>query len=147
MRELNWSNVTPKPHWLNRRQLLAGGAALLASPAVARIDAAKSGLSTDAAPNTFSEITTYNNFYEFGLDKGDPARNARLLTTDPWAIEISGLVDRPGSYDLADILQGAPLEERIYRFRCVEAWSRLWCARRKCRGKKPARWTGPIARG
>ena len=123
MRGLNWSDVTPKPQWLNRRQLMAGGAALMASPAVAQIAAAKSRFSTDATPNTLSEITTYNNFYEFGLDKGDPARNARLLTTDPWSVEISGLVDRPGSYALEDILQGAPLEERIYRFRCVEAWS------------------------
>ena len=117
MRGLNWSDVTPKPQWLNRRQLMAGGAALMASPAVAQIAAAKSRFSTDATPNTLSEITTYNNFYEFGLDKGDPARNARLLTTDPWSVEISGLVDRPGSYALEDILQGAPLEERIYRFR------------------------------
>ncbi|TGD67103.1 protein-methionine-sulfoxide reductase catalytic subunit MsrP [Tabrizicola sp. WMC-M-20] len=120
---LKWSDVTLKPQWMNRRQLMAGAGALLAAPAVAQTGVAKSAFSTDAAPNTLSEITTYNNFYEFGLDKGDPARNARLLTTDPWGIEIGGMVDRPGSYDLADILQGAPLEERIYRFRCVEAWS------------------------
>lgn len=123
MRSLKWSDVTPKRHWLNRRQLMAGGAALLATPALAKIEAAKSRFSTDVAPNTLSEITTYNNFYEFGLDKGDPARNARLLTTDPWAVDISGMVDRPGAYDLNDILKDAPLEERIYRFRCVEAWS------------------------
>ena len=120
---LKWSDVTPKPHWVNRRQLMAGAGALLASPAVAQVTPAKSVYSTDATPNTFSEITTYNNFYEFGLDKGDPARNARLLTTDPWAIEIGGMVERPGTYDLADIMKDAPLEERIYRFRCVEAWS------------------------
>ncbi|MDR7127084.1 sulfoxide reductase catalytic subunit YedY [Pseudorhodobacter sp. 4114] len=123
VRGLSWSDVTPKPQWLNRRQLMAGGAALLATPALAKIEAAKSRFSTDAAPNTLSEITTYNNFYEFGWDKGDPARNARLLTTDPWAVEIGGMVDRPGSYGLDDILKDAPLEERIYRFRCVEAWS------------------------
>lgn len=120
---LKWSDVTPKPHWVNRRQLMAGAGALLASPAVAQVTPAKSIYSTDATPNTLSEITTYNNFYEFGLDKGDPARNARLLTTDPWAIEIGGMVERPGTYDLADIMKDAPLEERIYRFRCVEAWS------------------------
>ncbi|NEX47959.1 protein-methionine-sulfoxide reductase catalytic subunit MsrP [Pseudotabrizicola algicola] len=124
MRGLNWSDVTPKAQWLNRRQVMAGAAAgLIATPAAAKIEAAKSRYSTDATPNTFSEITTYNNFYEFGLDKGDPARNARLLTTDPWSVQIGGLVDRPGTYDLADILKDAPLEERIYRFRCVEAWS------------------------
>ncbi|MFN3845244.1 MAG: protein-methionine-sulfoxide reductase catalytic subunit MsrP [Paracoccaceae bacterium] len=119
---LKWSEVTPKPVWLNRRRWMAGAAALMASPAVAKIEAAKSVLSTDATPNTLSEISTYNNFYEFGLDKGDPARNARLLTTSPWSIDIVGLVDRPGSYALEDILKDAPLEERIYRFRCVEAW-------------------------
>ncbi|MFN7224807.1 MAG: protein-methionine-sulfoxide reductase catalytic subunit MsrP [Paracoccaceae bacterium] len=122
-RGLKWSDVTPKPVWLNRRRWMAGAAALMASPAVAKIEAAKSLLSTDATPNTLSEISTYNNFYEFGLDKGDPARNARLLTTSPWSIDIVGLVDRPGSYGLEDILKDAPLEERIYRFRCVEAWS------------------------
>ncbi|MCU0902031.1 MAG: protein-methionine-sulfoxide reductase catalytic subunit MsrP [Cypionkella sp.] len=122
-RELKWSDVTPRQVWLNRRQIMAGGAALLASPALGQASFPKSVYSTDATPNTFSEITTYNNFYEFGLDKGDPARNARLLTTDPWSVKIDGLVDRPGTYDLADILKDAPLEERIYRFRCVEAWS------------------------
>ena len=122
--DLTWSAVTPKPLWLNRRALLAGAGGLaLAGPAAARIDAAKSSLSTDETPNTFEDITTYNNFYEFGTDKGDPAANAAALTTDPWAIEIGGLVDRPGSYDLADVIKDQPIEERIYRFRCVEAWS------------------------
>ena len=126
--EFTWSDVTPKATWLNRRRLLAGmgamaSAALTGAPAMAGIQAGKSQWSTDEAPNTLEQITTYNNFYEFGYDKGDPARNARLLTTDPWAVQIDGLVERPGSYDLADILKDAPLEERIYRFRCVEAWS------------------------
>ena len=123
---LGWSDVTPKAAFMNRRQLIgAGAAALMASPALARIEAAASPFSTSDAPNTLQEITTYNNFYEFGLDKGDPARNARLLTTSPWSVEIGGLVDRPGSYGLEDILKDAPLEERIYRFRCVEAWSMI----------------------
>ena len=126
---LNWSDVTPKPLWLNRRQLIASAGAavlapsVLASPALAKIEAAKSPLSTTDTPNTFEEITTYNNFYEFGTGKEDPAANAAALTTDPWSIEIGGMVDKPGTYDLADILKGQPLEERIYRFRCVEAWS------------------------
>jgi sulfoxide reductase catalytic subunit YedY len=120
---LNWSDVTPRCDWMNRRQLIAGAAALAAAPAVAGIEAAKSPFSTTEEPNTFEQITTYNNFYEFGLDKGDPARNARLLTTDPWSIVIDGLVEKPGTYDLSDVMAGAPLEERIYRFRCVEAWS------------------------
>lgn len=120
---LNWSDVTPKAAYLTRRQIMAGAAAMIASPGLASMGAAKSALSTDAEPNSLSDITTYNNFYEFGTDKGDPARNARLLTTDPWSIKIGGMVDRPGDYALGDILQGAPLEERIYRLRCVEAWS------------------------
>jgi sulfoxide reductase catalytic subunit YedY len=91
--------------------------------AEARIEAAKSPLSTDEAPNSFEDITSYNNFYEFGTDKGDPAANAGALTTNPWAIEISGMVDRPGSYDLADVVKDQPIEERIYRMRCVEGWS------------------------
>ncbi len=120
---LHWSDVTPKPLWLNRRQLIAGAAALTATPALARIEAASSAYSTDAEPNSLEDITSYNNFYEFGTDKSDPARYAGGLTVDPWSIVIDGLVDKPGTYDLADVMQGQPLEERIYRFRCVEAWS------------------------
>jgi sulfoxide reductase catalytic subunit YedY len=115
---LNWSDVTPKAAWMNRRQLIASagaGAAILSAGRVAAAD----GLE----PNTWEEITSYNNYYEFGTDKGDPKRNAQGLTTDPWSIVIDGLVDRPGTYDLADILDGQAIEERIYRFRCVEAWS------------------------
>jgi sulfoxide reductase catalytic subunit YedY len=82
-----------------------------------------SAFSTDEKPNTLEEITTYNNFYEFGTDKGDPAAHAGALTVDPWSVEIDGMVGRPGSYGLADILSGVTLEERIYRLRCVEAWS------------------------
>ncbi len=123
---LTWSDVTPKSLWLNRRQLIASaGAAAFASPALAKIEAAKSPFSTTDTPNTFEEITTYNNFYEFGTDKEDPSRNAAALTTDPWSITIDGMVDKPGTYDLADILKDQPLEERIYRFRCVEAWSMI----------------------
>jgi methionine sulfoxide reductase catalytic subunit len=122
-RALAWSDVTPKRHWLNRRQIFAGAGALLASPALDRIEAAPSRYSTDVTPNTFEEITSYNNFYEFGTDKGDPKRYADALTIDPWSVVIDGLVDKPGTYDLADLVKGQPLEERIYRFRCVEAWS------------------------
>ncbi len=124
--DLNWSDVTPKAGWVSRRQLIAGAAAMtIASPALAKIDAAPSTYSTADAPNTLEDITTYNNFYEFGTDKGDPARNGSLLKTDPWSITIGGMVDKPGSYDLADVLKDQPLEERIYRMRCVEAWSMI----------------------
>ncbi len=121
---LGWSDVTPRSHWLNRRALLAGVAGLaVAGPAAARIAARPSAFSTDAKPNTLEEITTYNNYYEFGTDKSDPSRNAGSLKTDPWSVAVEGMVDKPGSYGLDDLLKGIALEERIYRFRCVEAWS------------------------
>ncbi len=122
--DLRWSDVTDKSVWLNRRQLIAGAAAVgVAGPAVASITAAPSPLSTQEKPNTFEEITSYNNFYEFGTGKEDPAEYASALTVDPWSVQIDGLVDKPGSYPLDDILKGVSLEERIYRFRCVEAWA------------------------
>jgi sulfoxide reductase catalytic subunit YedY len=115
---LTWSEVTPKDIWMNRRQLLGGAGAAALALAAPRASAA-----TGLEPNTWEEITSYNNYYEFGTDKGDPKRNAQGLTIDPWSIVIDGLVERPGTYDLADILAGQAIEERIYRFRCVEAWS------------------------
>ena len=127
-RVLNWSDVTPKPLWLNRRQLIAGGAALAAAPVLphsARAQAAASRFSTDEPPTSLEDITSYNNYYEFGTGKEDPAAYAGALTTDPWSIVIDGLVDKPGTYDLADVMKDQPLEERIYRFRCVEAWSMI----------------------
>ncbi|MEX1309814.1 MAG: protein-methionine-sulfoxide reductase catalytic subunit MsrP [Candidatus Sulfomarinibacteraceae bacterium] len=115
---LGWSEVTPKADWMNRRQLIAGTGATLTALAAAR-----AGAEEALKPNTWEEITTYNNYFEFGTDKGDPKRNAHALTIEPWSIVIDGLVERPGTYDLADILNGQAIEERIYRFRCVEAWS------------------------
>ena len=122
---LTWADVTPKSVYLNRRSVIAGLAASGAlSLAGARVNAAASSkYSTDEPPNTFEEITSYNNFYEFGPDKSDPKKHGHRLTTDPWSVKIDGLVDRPGTYDLADVMKDQPLEERIYRFRCVEAWS------------------------
>lgn len=117
---LRWSDVTPQALFLNRRQIMAGGVALLASPALA-----KSPYSTDDAPNTFEEISGYNNYYEFGTSKEDPAAYAGTLTTTPWTVQIDGLVDKPGTYDLGDLISGMTIEERIYRFRCVEAWSMI----------------------
>ena len=121
---LGWSDVTPKHLWMNRRALIAGaGAVALAGPAAAKLTYSPGAYSTDETPNSLDDITTYNNFYEFGTGKEDPSTYASALTTDPWSIVIDGMVDRPGTYDLADILKDQPLEERIYRFRCVEAWS------------------------
>ena len=111
-------DVTPEGMWLNRRALIGGmaGAGLLnALPKAAKAE----GLE----PNRWEEITAYNNFYEFGTGKDDPARYAGQLTVKPWTVKIDGLVDRPGDYALEDILSKMIIEERIYRFRCVEAWS------------------------
>ncbi|MBM3603226.1 MAG: mononuclear molybdenum enzyme YedY, partial [Alphaproteobacteria bacterium] len=126
--KLNWSHVTPKAHYLDRRRFMAAGAAALAGPALLgnaahALTGRPSAYSTDQAPNTFEEITNYNNFYEFGTGKEDPARHAGALTIDPWSVEIGGLVDRPGSYGVEDLAPDNALEERIYRLRCVEAWS------------------------
>ena len=118
--EYTAAEVTPEHLFLNRRQLIAGAAALAAGPAFAA-----SPYSTDEAPNTYEAITTYNNYYEFGYDKTDPAEYAGALTTDPWSVKVDGLVDNPGTYALADLIGDMPIEERIYRFRCVEAWSMI----------------------
>ncbi len=122
--DLKWSDVTPKSAFLNRRALLAGAAGLaFAGPAAAKLVYGPSKYSTDAEPNTLESITSYNNYYEFGLGKDEPAKYAQALTVDPWSVKIDGMVDKPGDYDLADLLKGVSLEERIYRFRCVEAWA------------------------
>lgn len=122
--KIKYSEVTPKADFLNRRQLITGAAAMsIAGPAFAKIATVPSQYSTAMKPNSFEDITTYNNFYEFGTGKADPAKNAHVLTTDPWSVKIDGMVDNPGNYDLADIIGGATMEERIYRLRCVEGWS------------------------
>jgi len=122
--DLGWSDVTPRGIWMNRRSLLVGAGALaLAGPAAAKLVTVPSAFSTDEPPTSLEDITSYNNFYEFGFDKEDPARYAGAMTTDPWSVTIDGLVDKPGTYDLADLTKDVTLEERIYRFRCVEAWS------------------------
>lgn len=117
--DLTWSDVTPKALFLNRRQIIAGSAALAGAAALGLPARAAAALE----PNTFEEISGYNNYYEFGTDKADPAANAGGLTTKPWTVKVDGLCDKPGDYDLEDLLAGLPEEERIYRFRCVEAWS------------------------
>ena len=113
------NDVTDESMYLNRRTLLAGLSGTGLSAALGRPVAASEALQ----PNSWEDITSYNNFYEFGTGKDDPKRYADALTTKPWSVEISGLVDRPGAYDFEDILKKMTIEERIYRFRCVEAWS------------------------
>ncbi|MCU0256092.1 MAG: protein-methionine-sulfoxide reductase catalytic subunit MsrP, partial [Vicinamibacterales bacterium] len=96
-------------------------AGLAAQPALP--DVQKWPGSTSEKQNSWDEITGYNNFYEFGLDKEDPARYAGRLKTRPWTVRVEGDCARPGDYHIDDILKWFPLEERVYRFRCVEAWS------------------------
>ena len=120
--KLKWSDVTPRSEYLNRRAFIAAGMASLATPAVG-LTGAPSAFSTDEKPNSLEDITNYNNFYEFGTGKTDPAEYSGSLKTKPWSVTIDGLVARPGSYALEDLAPDSALEERIYRLRCVEAWS------------------------
>src|SRR5690606_14124224 len=101
----------------------ADAAALPGEPGSKLAGVARSPFSTDEAPNTFEEITTYNNFYEFGTGKSDPSENAGTLRPRPWSVEISGHAAKTGTFDLEDFLAPHRLQERIYRMRCVEAWS------------------------
>ena len=120
--DLKQSEVTDEQVFVNRRHLLAGLAGIgLAGGLPSALSAAQRA--EELVPNEWEDITSYNNYYEFGTGKSDPAKYAVALTTAPWSVEINGLVDRPAVYHLEDILQKMAIEERIYRFRCVEAWS------------------------
>jgi sulfoxide reductase catalytic subunit YedY len=94
-----------------------------AGPPAPQSAAARSSYSTDEPPTPFKDITSYNNFYEFGLDKSDPAANAHSLKPRPWTIQIEGEVRKPQTLDIDALLRWFPLEERVYRMRCVEGWS------------------------
>ncbi len=119
---LKYSDVTPHNFYLNRRKFVeALGLASLAFVPTPTI--AKQSYSTNAKPNTLEEITNYNNFYEFGTSKTDPAKYAKSLTTDPWEITFEGVSQNKKKFDLAEILKGKAIQERIYRLRCVEGWS------------------------
>ena len=113
---LTHADVTPESLWLNRRAVLAG---MVGAGALGGQVAAQEALE----PNTWEEITTYNNFYEFGTGKSDPANNSGDMITDPWAVTIDGMVDNPGTFSMAELVDGMTMEERLYRFRCVEAWA------------------------
>ena len=120
--DLKQSQVTDEQAFVNRRHLLAGLAGIgLAGGLTTALSAAQRA--EELVPNEWEDITSYNNYYEFGTGKSDPAKYAGALTTAPWSVELNGLVDRPAVYHLEDILQKMVIEERIYRFRCVEAWS------------------------
>ena len=120
-----WTNtlrerdVTPEGVYLNRRQMIAGAAGLGLIGGAGGAQAQEGALE----PNSWEDITSYNNYYEFGTDKGDPARYADALTIEPWSVRIDGMVDKPGDYAFDEIMAKMTVEERLYRFRCVEAWS------------------------
>ncbi len=131
------SEITSETNYLNRREFIRAGAiaggSLLAPAALAavipeqrraRLDGiAKSPFSTDETPNSYDDITTYNNFYEFGTGKDDPAVYARDFKPRPWTITVDGHAEKTGTFDFDDFMKPFDLEERIYRMRCVEAWS------------------------
>jgi len=131
------SDVTPKSVYLRRRELLklgAGSALALSLPAFARakVEHGPKLASVTLNPafalpeekkNAFEDITTYNNFYELGTDKSDPSENAAKLQTRPWTLSVEGEVGKPRKWDIEELLKAFPVEERVYRLRCVEAWS------------------------
>jgi sulfoxide reductase catalytic subunit YedY len=137
--DISSSEITSESAWLRRREFLSGGAGVAAfamAPAAAHALGAGSelayaaaaaggpgGFHTAEALTPFEDVSRYNNFYEFGTDKGDPARYAHEMSIDPWTLQVDGEVEKPGKLNLEDIQAGFDLEERVYRLRCVEAWS------------------------
>jgi sulfoxide reductase catalytic subunit YedY len=131
------SEITPRRVFDDRRRILlaaaAAGAASLplawpasaraASSAAQKLATRPSTLSTIEQPTAWNHVTTYNNFYEFGTEKDDPVRHAGSLKTRPWTVAVEGEVRRPKVFDIDELLKLAPLEERVYRLRCVEGWS------------------------
>jgi sulfoxide reductase catalytic subunit YedY len=138
------SEITPQGAYFSRRNIIRGmalGAAGLglsdwvgreafaqtsrpgALPSINFVPSTTAGAVVMDKPTAYKDATGYNNFYEFGTDKADPARRAHTLKTDPWSVEIEGLVKKPGRYHLEDLLKWSAMEERIYRLRCVEGWS------------------------
>ncbi len=131
------SEITSQSNYLNRREFIRAGAiaggsllapagftAVIPEEKRARLDGiAESPFSTDETPNSYDDITTYNNFYEFGTGKDDPVVYARDFEPRPWTITVEGHAEKTGTFDFDDFMKPFDLEERIYRMRCVEAWS------------------------
>ena len=130
------SDITPPDRYLSRRALIAGGLGVAAVHGMGAFGAKAFGqaaaaltfernasLSVADAPNSYQDITTYNNYYEFGTDKSDPSQNAQKFRSQPWNVTIGGEAEVTGTFSLEDILKPHALEERVYRLRCVEAWS------------------------
>ena len=125
--DLTDNDVTDRSLYLRRREFIGGaaGLGLLASAgaAGARGLAYSPGFSTTETPTSKKDITSYNNFYEFGVNKEDPSENAGSLKTRPWTVRVDGECEKPASFAIDDLIKGQKLEERIYRMRCVEGWS------------------------
>lgn len=138
--DLTYADVTPKSVYVNRRKFLRGiglaGVAAIASQrlfdlvspsgnvyAGTKLDTIKGPFNTDEKVTPYADVTHYNNFYEFGTNKDDPAKNAQQFQISPWTVSVEGEVAKPRKFTMDEILKLAPLEERIYRHRCVEAWS------------------------
>lgn len=130
--EIPESQVTPETSYEKRRQFMKTGAlgtAMLLNPWTSALASLKIGeyqknvISIDEEINDEDDVTSYNNFYEFGTDKKDPKKRSQKFNTDDWKIEVSGACEKPGVYGLEDLVKPFAIEERIYRLRCVEAWS------------------------
>ena len=136
--DIRSSDITPESLYLDRRQFLAAAGVLGAGAAFGELPRAQSqsqaeqepqvigkpyGLQKDDKPTPWEDVTGHNNFYEFGTGKADPAANAQAFRTKPWTVKVDGLVNKPGDYQLEDFIKGSTIEDRIYRHRCVEAWS------------------------
>jgi sulfoxide reductase catalytic subunit YedY len=133
------SEITSKANYLNRRTFIRAGsiagASILAGPAAAAVvpdesraklpGVIESGFSTDETPNSYEDVTGYNNFYEFGTGKEDPARYSKEFDARPWSITVDGHAEKTGTFHFEDFIKPFDLEERIYRMRCVEAWSMI----------------------
>jgi methionine sulfoxide reductase catalytic subunit len=127
--DIRSSEITPEGVYLNRRKFLAtagvvmgtAAAGIVASGRIASAFATKER--QEDKPNSWEDITTYNNYYEFGTDKSDPSENAQHFRTRPWTVKVDGLVKKPAEYHFEDLVKPFKLEDRVYRFRCVEAWS------------------------
>jgi sulfoxide reductase catalytic subunit YedY len=127
------SEITPRQTYLLRREFLTTSGAAIAALATGGLDAGlragatlavtKRTVTTTDPPSSYKAVTTFNNFYEFGSDKADPARNAKNFKPKPWSVAVEGACGKPGTYTLDDVLKPHALEERVYRHRCVEGWS------------------------
>ena len=124
------SEITPEAEYVNRRDFLGRAAGALAAASVGGAlagalprDAQAQAQGDDDKPTPYEDVTTYNNFYEFGTDKADPAETSKGFKTRPWTVKVDGLVKKPADYQIEDFLKPHKLEDRTYRHRCVEAWS------------------------